>query len=232
MLPVCVMVPPPSPTFYCALFIYFVVFFLSWLLFSCSHRAIIVCVCVWLTLKMCWVFCLVRAPVHSLKLLTLLRKADISGARSIVWCRVKKSMCRKKALALARSFSLKTVTFIHQLAFHYTRLVFFALSHRCCYYFYFNFGALFVGWYFLLFVVIENVYCEFYDFWNAANNNRIRFYVGRPMLVHSRWNCSWELTFFLSVVNVVAGVVSIVVIIIINNVQPSICECAIWLLLF
>lgn len=46
MLPVCVMVPPPSPTFYCALFIYFVVFFLSWLLFSCSHRAIIVCVCV------------------------------------------------------------------------------------------------------------------------------------------------------------------------------------------
>lgn len=96
MLPVCVMVPPPSPTFYCALFIYFVVFFLSWLLFSCSHRAIIVCVCVWLTLKMCWVFCLVRAPVHSLKLLTLLRKADISGARSIVWCRVKKSMYRKK----------------------------------------------------------------------------------------------------------------------------------------
>lgn len=123
MLPVCVMVPPP--TFYCALFIYFVVFFLSWLLFSCSHRAIIVCVYVWLTLKMCWVFCLVRAPVHSLKLLTLLRKADISGARSIVWCRVKKSMCRKKALALARSFSLKTVTFIHQLAFHYTRLFFF-----------------------------------------------------------------------------------------------------------
>lgn len=38
--------------------------------------------------------------------------------------------------------------------------------------------SLFSRW-LLLFVVIENMFCEFYDFSNAANNNRIRFYVGR-----------------------------------------------------
>lgn len=232
MLPVCVMVPPPSPTFYCALFIYFVVFFsLVAAILLLSSRYHCVCVCDW-RWKCAGCFVWFARPFTHWNCLLCCEKLT-SRVRVRLYDVVSKNQCTEKS-ARARPFLLsQNRHFYSPACISLHTAVFFALSHRCCYYFYFNFGALFVGWYFLLFVVIENVYCEFYDFWNAANNNRIRFYVGRPMLVHSRWNCSWELTFFLSVVNVVAGVVSIVVIIIIiNNVQPSICECAIWLLLF
>lgn len=138
-------------------------------------------------------FSLARALTLNEVLLILLAMILTSGARSIVWCRVKKSMCKKTFSFSNRHFSccFSSTFFIPFALFIFIFIFIIIICPRfllalslslcqffCCFVFFVPFQtlarALFVVWYFLLFVVIENMYCEFYDFWNAANNNRIR----------------------------------------------------------
>lgn len=146
----------------------------------------------WLTLKICCRFgccCLLFVSLfsilifHSSHCFIFCNKTDIGCAFD---CSCQKVNVQKMALISLSNGHIYSPHFLNVYQF-YTLFLPFGFFLRFVARL-FAFGALFFLLFSVLsFVVIENMYCEFYEFWNAANNNRIRFFFMLVATFRTEW---------------------------------------------